>query len=445
VVFTHCAGVDVHQKTVMACRVTPDPTGQQADGIMERQQFGTMPRALLALSDWLAEVGVPHGALESTGAYWRPVSNLLEGNVTIFRVNAAHGQQVPGRKTDKAAARWLAKLRRDGLLPARFLPPQPQRDRRDLTRDRTKVVPERRRAINRLQGVLERANLKLAAGATDIMGVSGRAILAALIQGRADPATMAERAQDRMRPKLPWLEQALSGLLRDHHRRLWTLPLTPSDFLDEQIDALSIESTRGLGELEAARPALPDPAERRGAMASTGDGDILDPPRLFAPAIAVLDTLPGVDRRGAELLVAEWGTDMRRFGTASRLSAWAGVAPGRDERAGKQRSGKTRRGNRTLRTGLTQMAHAAARTKGTSRFALYQRLAARRGKKRAVTAVAHAIVVSAFHMLARQEPYRELGANYFDAQPRGHLLDRFTRRIAHLVQLVINTYSISGR
>jgi transposase len=316
---------------------------------------------------------------------------------------------------------------RYGLLAASFIPPQGQRDLRDLTRYRTKLVQERSREVNRVQGVLERANIKLASVATDIMGVSGRAILAALIAGRADPGTMAELAKGRMRAKLPLLEQALTGLMRDHHRRLLALQLAHIDFLDEQIDSLSDEVTRCLGELEAETALLSD-------LAGTIDGeqDASGPPMPFAQAIAVLDTIPGVDQRGAELLVAEWGTDMRRFGTASRLSAWTGVAPGNDESAGKQRSAKTRKGNRTLRTGLTQIAHAAVRTKGTYLAALYQRLAVRRGKQRATMAVAHAIVVSAFHMLSRHEPYRELGPNYLDERRRDHLVDRLTRRIQHL-------------
>jgi transposase len=434
VMFTHCAGLDVHKKTVTACRVTPDPNGREAEGSLELKTFGTMTADLLALADWLAEAGITHVAMESTGEYWRPLYNLLEGNVTIFLVNAAHVKQVPGRKTDKADARWLAKLMRYGLLQASFIPPQGQRDLRDLTRYRTKLVQERSREVNRVQGVLERANIKLAAVATDIMGVSGRAILAALIAGRAAPGTMAELAKGRMRAKLPLLEQALTGLMRDHHRRLLALQLAHIDFLDEQIDALSAEIMRGLSELEA--DALPPPqadlSRGTGEVGSEGSRDAPGSPMPFAQAIAMLDTVPGVDQRSAELLVAEWGTDMRRFGTASRLSAWTGVSPGNDESAGKQRSGKTRQGNRTLRTGLTQMAHAAARTKGTHLSALYQRLAARRGKKRAIMAVAHAIVVSAFHMLARHEPYRELGPNYLDAQRRDHLVDRLTRRIERL-------------
>jgi len=346
VVFTHCAGLDVHKKTVMACRVTPDPAGQQADGIVEIRAFGTMTADLLALSDWLAEAGITHVAMESTGEYWRPVYNLLEGDITIFLVNAAQVKQVPGRKTDKADARWLAKLMRYGLLQARFIPPQGQRDLRDLTRYRTKLVQERSREVNRVQGVLERANIKLAAVATDIMGVSGRAILAALIAGRAAPEAMAELAKGRMRAKLPLLEQALTGLMRDHHRRLLALQLAHIDFLDEQIDALSAEIMRDLSELEA--DALPPPpanlARAAGEGGSEASQDAPGFPLSFAAAIVVLDTIPGVDQRSAELLVAEWGTDMRRFGTASRLSAWTGVAPGNEESAGKQRSGKTRQG-----------------------------------------------------------------------------------------------------
>jgi transposase len=431
VVFTQCAGLDVHKKTVMACRVTPDPTGQQADGLMEVKEFGTLTRDLLALADWLAEAGITHVAMESTGEYWKPVYNILEGDFTVFLVNAAHVKQVPGRKTDKNDARWLAKLMRYGLLRASFIPPQGQRDLRDLTRYRTKLVQERSREVNRMQGVLERANVKLAAVATDVMGVSGRAILAALVEGRADPATMAELAKGRMRSKIPLLEQALTGLVRDHHRQLLAMQLAHIDFLDEQIDALSAEIIRRVTTLSGDEPHITplSPPDEAGSAAEPGASGA---PMTLASAITLLDTIPGVDQRGGEMLVAEWGPDMTRFGTADRLAAWSGVAPGNDESAGKKRSGKTRHGNRTLRTGLTQLAHAAARTKGTYLSALYHRLAARRGKKRAIMAVAHSIVVSAFHMLSRHEPYHELGANYFDAHRREHLVDRLTRRIERL-------------
>jgi transposase len=220
VVFTHCAGLDVHKKSITACRSVPDPTGQDREGVADLERFGTMTRELLALVDWLTEAGITHVAMESTGEYWKPVYNLLEGSFTVLLVNAAHVKNVPGRKTDKADARWLAKLMRYGLLRASFIPPAGQRDLRDLTRYRTKLIQERAREVNRVQGVLERANIKLASVASDIRGVSGRAMLEALIAGRADPQTMAALAKRRMRRKIPLLEQALTGLMRDHHRRL---------------------------------------------------------------------------------------------------------------------------------------------------------------------------------------------------------------------------------
>jgi transposase len=434
VVFTHCAGLDGHQKTVMACRVVPDPLGQQADGIMEVQALGTLPRDLLALSDWLTEAGITHVAMESTGEYWKPVYTLLEGNCTVFLVNAAHVKNVPGRQTDRADARWLAKLMRYGVLQASFIPPAEQRDLRDLTRYRTKVVQERRREINRVQGVLERANIQLASVASDIMGVSGRAILAALLEGRAAPATMAELARGRLRRKIPVLEQALTGLMRDHHRRLLALQVAPIDVLEEPLDTLSADITRLLTDLSVVPPAVP-PAPAAGGANEGGSPATpvpLHPSMTFARAATILDAIPGVDQQGGALLVAEWGIDMARFGTAARLAAWSGVAPGHDASAGTQRAGKTRKGNRALRTGLTPLAHAAALTQGTYVSALYHRLAARRGKKRAIMAVAHSIVVSAFQRLSRNEPYRELGATYFDDHQRAHLVDRLTRRLEHL-------------
>src|SRR5437764_8005041 len=239
VVFFRCAGLDVHKKSITACRIVPDPTGQEAEGIAELRTFDTMTRDLLALADWLTEASITHVAMESTGEYWTPVYNLLEGTFTVFLVNAAHVKNVPGRKTDKADARWLAKLMRFGLLQASFIPPQGQRDLRDLTRYRTKLVQERSREVNRVQGVLERANIKLASVASDVLGASGRAMLEALIAGRADPAALAELAKRRMRRKSPLLEQALTGLVRDHHRRLLAMQLAHIDFLDEQIDTLS--------------------------------------------------------------------------------------------------------------------------------------------------------------------------------------------------------------
>jgi transposase len=428
VVFTHCAGLDVHKKSVTACRLVSDSTGQDPEGVAELRTFGTMTSELLALADWLVEAGVTHVAMESTGEYWKPVYNLLEGVVTIFLVNASHVKNVPGRKTDPADARWLAKLMRYGLLQASFIPPIAQRDLRDLTRYRTMLVQERAREVNRVQGVLERANIKLASVASDVLGVSGRAMLEALIAGQAEPATMAALAKRRMRSKIPALEQALTGTMRDHHRRLLTMQLRHIDFLDEQIEALNsaIEScVRALSQEAAAGTTPPAPADVPAPTEPL-------PPLTFTRAVELLDTIPGVNQRGAEMIVAEIGIDMTRFGTAPRLAAWSGVAPGNDESAGKQRSGKTRKGNQVLRAGLTQLAHGAVRTKGTYLSALYRRLAARRGKRRAILAVAHSIMVSVFHMLTRNAPYRDLGANYFDERRRHYTVDRLTSRIEHL-------------
>jgi len=350
--------------------------------------------------------------------------------VTVFLVHAAHVKQVPGRQTDKADTRWRAKLMRHGLLQASFIPPIEQRDVRDLTRYRTKLVQERRREVKRVQGALERANIKLAAVATDIMGVSARASLAALVEGRADPAAMAELAKRRLRRKRPRLEQALTGLVRDHHRQLRAMPWAHLDFLAEPIEALAAEMTRRLALLSGDDfPGVPpEPTGKTGGITP----DMAGAPMTFARALTLLATIPGVNPRGGELLVAEGGIDMGRLGTAARLAAWSGVAPGNDESAGKHRAGKTRQGHQALRTGLTQLAHAAARTKGTYLSTLYQRLATRRGKKRAIMAVAHAIVVRACHRLCRNEPYRELGAHDFDDHRRAHLADQLTRRIERL-------------
>jgi transposase len=310
----------------------PDPTGQEVEGLAEVQTFGTFTLALLALADWLAAAGVTHVAMERTGAYWKPVYNLLKGTYTVLLGHAAQVKNMPGRKTDKADARWLAKLLRYGLPQARFIPPAGQRDLRDLTRYRTKLVQERSREVHRVHGVLERANMKLASVASDSIGVSGRAMLDALLAGRADPATMAELACGRMRSKIPALAQALTDVVRDHHRLGLATQLAHIDFLDEHIEALR----RALVE---RRHALAPPAPSVGSPHLTGATSPANPatppePVTFARAVALLDTIPGVDQRGAELLVAALRIDMARFGTASRLAAWSGVAPGNDESAG---------------------------------------------------------------------------------------------------------------
>jgi transposase len=392
VMYERCAGLDVHKKTVVACVVTPE--GQ------EIRTFGTMTAELLTLADWLLISGCTHVAMESTGDYWKPVFNILEGLFEVLLVNAQHVKAVPGRKTDVKDAAWLAELLQHGLLRASFIPPVAQRELRDLTRYRSTFIQEQVTLINRVQKLLEDANIKLAAVASDIMGVSGRAILAALLVGHADPQALAELAKGRLRSKREQLTKALEGRVKPHHRFVLTERLNQIDSLDETI-----------------------------ARFDTRIQEICGP---FEEAVGLLDTIPGVARRTAEMIVAEIGTDMTRFPSADHLASWAGVAPGNYESAGKRASGKTRKGNRFLRTALVQAAHAAARTKGTYLSAQYRRLATRRGKKRAILAVAHSILVMAYYMIQRQEPYHEAGADFFDRLQPEDTARRLVKRLEQL-------------
>jgi transposase len=354
----------------------------------------------LALSDWLVAYGCTHVAMESTGDYWKPVFNMLEGTFEVLLVNAQHVKAVPGRKTDVKDAAWLAELLQHGLLRASFIPPVAQRELRDLTRYRSTFIRERVTLINRVQKLLEDANIKLAAVASDIMGVSGRAMLAALLAGLTDPQALAELAKGRLRAKRELLAQALDGRVKPHHRFVLTELLCQIDSLDETI-----------ARFDTQIQAISGP---------------------FEGAIGLLDTIPGVARPTAEMIVAEIGTDMSRFPSADHLASWAGVAPGNHESAGKRTSGKTRQGNRFLRTVLVQAAHAAARTKGGYLSAQYRRLATRRGKKRAIMAVAHSMLVMAYHMIQRQEPYREAGADFFDRLQPEDTARRLVKRLEHL-------------
>jgi transposase len=397
IVHTHCAGLDVHKKTVVAAISVP---GSKRSGYQETRTFGTMTAELLALSDWLAAHGVTHVAMESTGEYWKPVFNLLESDFHVLLVNAAHIKAVPGRKTDVNDAQWIADLLKHGLLKASFVPPLGQRELRELTRHRSNFVRERASLVNRVQKVLESANIKLASVATDVLGVSGRAMLEALIIGQASPAEMAELAKGRLREKRESLTQALEGRVQAHHRFVLTELLCQIDNLDETI-----------ARFEAQIAAYCAP---------------------FEEAVGLLDTIPGVARQTAEIMVAEMGTDMSRFPTADHLAAWAGVAPGNHESAGKRRSGKTRQGNKPLGVALNQAAHAASRTRHTYLSAQYHRLAGRRGKKKAIVAVAHSIVVIAYHLIQRKEPYRELGGDYFDKHRPEATATRLVKRLERL-------------
>ena len=397
IVHACCCGLDVHKKKVVACLMSD---GAAASRHKEVRTFGTMTHELLALADWLTAAGCTHVAMESTGVYWKPVFNLLEGSLEVMVVNAQHIKQVPGRKTDVRDAEWIADLLQHGLLRGSFIPPQPQRELRDLTRHRTTLVAERARIVNRLQKVLEDANIKLASVASDIAGVSARAMLQALLDGERDSGVLAQLAQGRMRTKRDLLEQALVGRMRPHHALLITEHLSHIEYLDESIARFTTELKKRLNSAEAE--------------------------------IILLDTIPGISRRAAEVLLAEIGSDMSRFPSAKHLASWAGICPGNHESAGKRKSGKTRKGSRWLRQVLIEAAHGAAHTKQTYLGALYRRLAARRGTKKALVAVGHAILVIVYHVLTRREPYQDLGVNYFDERDRQAVERRLVRRLEQL-------------
>ena len=397
IVYARCAGADVHKKTVVVCVIVPDEHGGWHK---ETQTFGTMTADLLALSDWLQQWSCTHVAMESTGDYWKPIFNILEGNFEVLLVNAQHIKAVPGRKTDVSDAEWIAELLRHGLLRASFIPPAPQRQLRDLTRFRSTFVRERATLANRVQKVLEDANLKLASVASDVMGLSSRAMLAALLDGQTDPTVLVNLARGRLRKKRADLIKALTGRLQTHHRFILTELLCQIDNLDEAIAQF--------------------------------DEQIREHCVPFEEAVTLLDTIPGVARATAEVIVAEIGMDMSRFPSAAHLAAWAGVAPGNDESAGKRRSGKTRQGDRPLGVALNQAAHGAAHTKNTYLAAQYRRLARRRGKKRAIMAVAHSILVIAYHLILRKEPYRELGGDYFDKRRPEAAAKQMMKRLEQL-------------
>jgi transposase len=419
VTFTHCAGLDVHKKTVVACALTPDSTGR-----VQRQvrTFSTMTADLLALADWLTTHAVTHLVLESTGEFWKPVYNLLEPGFSVWVVNAQHVKQVPGRKTDVQDAEWLADLLRHGLVRPSFIPPQPQRDLRDLTRQRAALVQDRATVVNRLHKVLEWANLKLTSVVTDVTGVSARAMLDALLSGQQDPTVLAELAQGRLRSKRAALEQALAGRVREEHCFLIARHLEQLDFLDEQIALFNNQIQRAL----AGPPAPPPPAADAPATAAPDGQAPLDGPT----AVALLDTAPGIGRTIAEVILAEVGTDMSRFADAAHLTSWAKLAPGQNESAGKRRTGHTGQGSRWLRSALVQAAHAAVRQAGTHLAAVYRRLAVRRGAKRAIIAVARRLLTSIYYMLLRREPYQERGP----VPPTDRQQQRRVQRLRHQLE-----------
>lgn len=401
IVYENVAGLDVHKKSVVACAIVKDEQGRWQQ---YKHTFGTMTGELLELSDWLMQLGVTHVAMESTGEYWKPVFNILENNFEVFVVNAQHISRVPGRKTDQSDAEWIAELMQYGLLRASFIPPSGQRELRDLTRHRANFVRERVNMINRLQKVLEGANIKLASVATNVMGVSGRAMLQALIEGQASPEEMAELAKGRMRDKQDQLAKALEGRVKAHHRFILTELLLEIEQLEERIARF--------------------------------DQEIEQYCHPFEWAVELLDTIPGVGREAAEIIVSEIGTDMSRFPTADHLASWAGVAPGNHESAGKRKSGRTNQGNRSLKVILNQAANATLRVKNCFLNAQYHRLAGRRGKKRAIGAVAHSILIIAYYLIRDRVPYEEKGADYYEKRKPQARLNYHLKSLEHLGYVV---------
>lgn len=394
--YERCCGLDVHKETVVACVIVSGPSGHLQKAT---RTFSTMTGELTALAHWLTEKGCTQVAMESTGVYWKPVYNWLEGGFEILVVNAAYLKKF-GDKTDVTDAEWLADLLRHGLLRRSFIPSAQQRALRDLTRYRTRLIDDRSREVNRVQKVLEDANLKLASVASNVMGVSGRAILTQLIQGECDPGVLAELAKGRLREKRAALEQALRGRFTAHHRWMLVQHLSHMDYLDEQIAKL--------------------------------DAEIVDQIRPFQAAVDRWDQLPGINQRSGQVIVAEVGADLKPFADGAHLASWGGMCPGNQESAGKRQSGKTRKGSKWLRRALVEAAHSAARTKNTYFATLYHRLAGRRGKKRALVAVGHSLLVTGYTLITRQVDYQDLGANYFDEQNKEAVKRRTVKRLEQL-------------
>lgn len=393
VLHERCAGLDVHKKTVVVCALTPQ--GRQV------RTFSTLTPDLLALTQWLEELGCRAVAMESTGVYWKPVYNLLEAaGLEPMVVNAQHIKAVPGRKTDVRDAEWIAELLRHGLLRASLIPDRAQRELRELVRYRRSLVQERSREASRLQKVLEGANIKLSSVASDVLGRSGRDMLAAISQGEEDPVVLSSMARGRLKEKTDQLQQALSGLVGPHQRLLLREQLSHIQELEERIARL--------------------------------DSEIASRLAPFEPTLELLDTIPGVGRRVCEDLLAEIGPDMSVFPTHRHLSSWAKICPGNRRSAGQAKPEHIGRGNRWLRSILVEAAWAAARSKDTFLAAKYRRLVGRLGRKRAALAVAHTILVIAYHVIRDAKPYQELGATFYDQRASKTVARRLTKRLEAL-------------
>ncbi len=397
VLYARCAGLDVHKKTIVACVMITLLTGQVQKQV---RTFATTTAGLLALADWLASQQVTHVAIESTGVYWRPVFNILEATCTVILVNAQHIKAVPGRKTDVRDSEWLAELLRHGLLRASFIPPQPIRDLRDLVRYRKTLVYERSQEVNRLHKLLETANVKLTSVVSDVMGKSGRAMLDALLEGVSDPEALAELARGSLRGKLPQLREALEGRVDAHHRVLLHHLLEHIAFLEQSLHELT-------GEIEQRLSS-------------------------YEKAIERIVQIPGLQRLTVSTILAEIGDDMSRFPSSRHISSWAGVAPGNKQTGGKRMQAPTTKGNTHLRAALAEAVWALSHTKDNYLSAQYHRLARRIGKKKAIVAVSHSLLVIIYHMLRDQTDYRDLGSTYFETLDKERLRTSAVRRLESL-------------
>ena len=392
-----CAGLDVHKDSVEVC-VRRVEQGHRAT--QQTRHWGTTTRELIDMADWLKSEGVTHVAMESTGVYWKPIFNVLETEFEVLLANARMIKHVPGRKTDVADCQWIAQLLQHGLLKGSFIPPLWQRELRDLTRQRAQLTDELSRISNRIQKVLEDANVKLGSVASNVVGVSGRLILEAIIAGQQDPAQLADLARRRLRAKIPQLEQALFGKLTGHHR--WMLRLL-------------------MDQLQATEQFIARLDER-----------IAELTRPQQPVLEKLDAIPGVDRRLAEVLIAEIGPDMTPFPSDAHLASWAGLCPGNNESAGKRKSGKTTRGSRWLRQAMVQAAWAASHKKNSYFQAHAHNLMRRRGRKRGLVAVAHSLLVVIYHMLKGGTEYYDLGPDFLDRLREKYLVRFHLKRLKQL-------------
>jgi transposase len=395
--YTHCCGIDIHKKSITVCVLIRESGRREQKHLRE---FATLTSEILTCVEWLRKLGVTHVAMESTGVYWKPVWNLMEGQFELLLANATHIKHVPGRKTDVKDSEWIAQLLQHGLLKPSFVPGTGLRDLRELSRDRTSLVAERSRLKNRIQKILEEANIKLASVASDVLGKSGRAMLRAMVEGKEDPEQLAALAQGTLRLKIPQLVEALRGRVRPVHRFRLKQQLDRINFIEAQI-----------AELEAE-------IERQNAP--------------FEEAVARLAEIPGFDRVTAWSMIAEIGINMDQFPSAQHLASWAGVCPGNNESAGKRLSGKTRKGSRWLRQKLCQSAWSASRSKKSYFAAFFQRIAAKRGRKRAIVAVSHALLVTCYYLLKRKCSFQDLGVQYFDQLNHAKLTRYFVKRLTRL-------------